>query len=225
MLIQQLTVLQYLIQLLIRPFTNNVIQDFTSGICINLDADDCIITGNQISTSGSTTGVDVSGSDNIISNNSFPGSGTTGINVAASTVSNEISGNSIDGFTTACAVSSTSNEFVRVGNGNLEEISVNTSSVNGYADRHAVGNTGPTSVSLSDLTRGSAGHKIEIRTNSITGTVTLTPTSRGTDFSTAGAVATYSSITMATGLLRYVILEWNGRAWDIRSNLSSTINP
>lgn len=83
----------------------NCLIDGVSGIGINIDADDCIITNNKVINSTSA-GIDVNNADNlIITGNRLESNGTYGINFSAGDCQNNIiTGNQFDSNVTAAVL-------------------------------------------------------------------------------------------------------------------------
>ena len=188
----------------------NTINSGANGILC--DDDRVSIIGNifeDLSASANAISLVAGAADCTIIGNIFNDTDITAINLGGSNGATEVSGNSFPGgaSTNAFTVSATGNTFLHVGTNNMQENVSDPATIDGYADRVLVTTTTATACTLSDLSLGSAGHRVYIELDVDAGNLTLTPTSfaNGTSllFDDAGD---------------YAIFEWDGDLWHLINN-------
>ena len=159
------------------------------------------------------------GNNHVIADNQFVGDTIQWIELSSARVSHAlIQGNIGTSTGNSNVIVVTAGDFAQVGQNSLvRELTLTGSlTVNGYHDRLIVdadSRTGDT-LTLDDLTQGSVGHKLYVELTANAGDFTLSPTSTHTDFATAGATGTFSTITFNSNG-DFATLEWQGNGWNI----------
>lgn len=208
-------------------------------IILSPNADNIIIKGNNITTFGSPVAtsngttqvliegnvlesqtasspmisIDTGGTRIQVLNNILRTSAGSGIAITGTATECLIEGNSITGTTgDVIDISGLTDEFVAITKNNAQEDLTDPATITGTADRVLITTTTATTTNIGDLTTDCAGHTLYVELSVDVGDLTLTATS------TDG----WSSITLDDAG-DWVILEWIGNAWIIKSSSGTII--